>query len=225
MARGDMARQLSLNFRLRDAAVFERFAPGDNLQLLQTLKNPRRARLFVYGGRGVGKTHLLQACARNQKHGFYLPLSQVIPRIDEAFAALENFDPLCIDDIDLLAGDLSLEVGLFNLINRLHRTGHAFVLSAAAAPKHGGFVLPDLVSRLSACVAFRVAEPDDAQKRAYLVADARRRGMTLSAEAAQWIMNRTRRDMAAITALLGKLDAESLREQRRLTIPFLKTLL
>ena len=226
-----MARQLSLKFPLRAAATFERFASGGNAQLLQALQNPRRARLYLHGGRGVGKTHLLQACARRQKHGLYLPMSEVPPRAGDAppacdiFAELENYSPLCIDDIDLAAGDRSLEVGLFNLLNRLRQTDHSFIASAAAPPAHGAFTLPDLASRLSACAVFHVAEPDDAEKRAYLVADARRRGMTMPAAAAEWIMRHTRRDMAAIAALLAKLDSESLRHQRRLTIPFLKTLL
>ena len=218
-----MSRQLFLDVRLREGATLERFAPGDNLPLLRLLEAPRHARLYLHGGKGVGKTHLLQACARRQARGFYLPLSQVMPNAAGVFAELEQFDPLCIDDIDLLAGGRALETELFHLLNRLDETGHSHVFAAAVPPKAGGFVLPDLVSRLNACAAFRVTEPADAEKRAFLIHDARRRGMELPAEAAEWIMRHARRDMAGIAALLGKLDSESLRAQRRLTIPFLKS--
>jgi DnaA family protein len=51
---------------------------------------------------------------------------------------------------------------------------------------------------------------------------ARHRGLELPAETASYLMSRTRRDMASLYELLDRLDAEALRTQRRLTIPFVR---
>ncbi|MDH4314960.1 MAG: DnaA regulatory inactivator Hda, partial [Gammaproteobacteria bacterium] len=54
---------------------------------------------------------------------------------------------------------------------------------------------------------------------------ARHRGLDLPADTASYLMSRTRRDMGSLYALLDRLDAEALRTQRRLTIPFVRTVI
>jgi len=50
--------------RLRAGAVYESFAPGSNSELLTALQSPSALPLWLWGARGSGKTHLLQAvCA------------------------------------------------------------------------------------------------------------------------------------------------------------------
>ena len=57
-------KQLTLGVRLRANAVFESFAPGPNAELLAALHGADRDPLWLWGGSGSGKTHLLQAvCA------------------------------------------------------------------------------------------------------------------------------------------------------------------
>jgi DnaA family protein len=51
------------------------------------------------------------------------------------------------------------------------------------------------------------------------------RGLDLPVETANYLLTRRKRDMASLYALLDRLDLESLKAQRRLTIPFVKTVL
>jgi DnaA family protein len=51
------------------------------------------------------------------------------------------------------------------------------------------------------------------------------RGLDLPVETANYLLTRRKRDMASLYALLDRLDLESLNAQRRLTIPFVKTVL
>jgi DnaA-homolog protein len=57
-------KQLALGVRLRADAVFESFWPGPNSEIVATLRTPSIVPLWLWGGSGTGKTHLLQAvCA------------------------------------------------------------------------------------------------------------------------------------------------------------------
>ena len=57
-------KQLALGVRLRAGAVYESFAPGRNSEILTALRSPSALPLWLWGAKGLGKTHLLQAaCA------------------------------------------------------------------------------------------------------------------------------------------------------------------
>ena len=123
------------------------------------------------------------------------------------------------------AGNDDWEVGLFELVNALTDAGHVLICSAAAAPREAGFRLPDLVSRFSRLPSFHLTPLFDAERMAALQLRARHRGIDLPDDTASYLLTRSQRDMASLYALLDKLDAESLREQRKLTIPFVKKVL
>lgn len=54
-------KQLALAMRLRAGAVFESFAPGQNGEVITALRTADTTPLWLWGARGSGKTHLLQA--------------------------------------------------------------------------------------------------------------------------------------------------------------------
>jgi DnaA-homolog protein len=69
-------RQLALGVTLRANAVFANFCEGTNVEVLAALKGQGRDPVWLYGGRGSGKTHLLQAvCAATRGPAVYLPLA------------------------------------------------------------------------------------------------------------------------------------------------------
>ena len=85
--------------------------------------------------------------------------------------------------------------------------------------------LPDLVSRLSSGVLFQVHELNDAERLIALQQRADLRGLELSAEVGQFLLLRLPRDSQALFSALTQLDKASLRLQRKLTIPLVKTIL
>ena len=85
--------------------------------------------------------------------------------------------------------------------------------------------LPDLRSRLSQCVRIALAPLDDQGRREVLRLRAQRRGLALDEAALEWLLKRVDRDLGSLTALLDKLDRESLAAQRRVTVPFLRQIL
>lgn len=224
-----MSHQLPLDFRPGEDSTLARFIQGGNAELLNLLRKQETdspsIQLYIYGPPGTGKTHLLQGSARQQEAAFYLPLAEVAPLKAGLFNALEDFELVCIDDIDRVAGNRAIEVEVFNLINLLRELDRSYIFSTRKSPDRSGFYLKDLVSRLNACVKYKIQEPEDHDKRVFLKNNADMRGMHLPDEVIDWVMSYTPRDMKSLSSLVARLDVESLREQRRITIPFVKNLL
>ena len=99
------------------------------------------------------------------------------------------------------------------------------VISARRVPAQLPVCLADLRSRLTAGILLQLARPQDEDRLAILQARAERRGLELSDEVAHYILKRADRHTEALLAVLQLLDDASLSNQRRLTIPFVKTVM
>ena len=132
---------------------------------------------------------------------------------------------LCLDDIDAWAGDMEKERALFALYERLKHAGGQLIASAIKAPDKSGFILPDLVSRLSSGLIYPLHHLDDAHMLSALKMRANYRGLSISEDAIKFLLTRLPRETALIFATLDHIDRASLSEQRKVTIPFLKQVL
>jgi DnaA family protein len=88
-----------------------------------------------------------------------------------------------------------------------------------------GIQLPDLLSRLQSGLIHGLIDFGDDDLRRLLQFRSNLRGMYLSDEVARFLLTRLSRDTKTLLAALETLDSASLREQRRLTTPFVKTTL
>src|SRR3569623_871177 len=129
------------------------------------------------------------------------------------------------DGVDRIAGDRGWETALFHLYNRVREAGGQLVVAARGNPATLALDLPDLRSRLSWGLVLQLHELGDEDKAAALRLQAHQRSKEMPAEVASFLMRRCRRDMAALFALLDELDHASLAAQRRLTVPFVKSVL
>jgi DnaA family protein len=111
---------------------------------------------------------------------------------------------------------------LFELFNAVHGGSGHLCLAAANGAAQLPLQLADLRSRLQLCVAFDAHELDDAGKAEALRQNAAQRGMELKEDAAHYILLHAARGMHALMNVLDVLDRQSLAEQRRLTLPFIK---
>ena len=228
-----MSVQLPLALRWPAQQRFEDFVAGENVVALSLVRDAAQSMqapwVFVTGAAGSGKTHLLiAACAAANEFGRnaqYLPLRRMRGMGGGALRALGGCDLLALDDVDAIAGEREIEHALFDLYNRSRADQSALLFSAAVAPSQCGIELPDLVSRLSACTQAALKPLTDAERRDALRQRASSRGLSLEDAVLDWLFARTQRDLGSLTALLDRIDRESLAAQRRVTVPFLRGLL
>jgi DnaA-homolog protein len=216
-------KQLALGVRLRADAVFGSFAPGANAEVLAALRAPEPAPLWLWGARGAGKTHLLQAvCAEAPQRAAYFPVSRESALPPDALQGFESSPLLCIDDVDAVAGDAAWEQALFRMFNEVSELHGRLVFAAALPPRQAPWVLEDWRSRAAACVVYQVRELDDAGRVEALRLRAAQRGLQLPDETSEYLLKRMPRDLPSLLRVLDELDEASLVAQRRLTIPFIR---
>ncbi len=216
-------KQLALGVRLRADAVFESFAPGLNTELVAALRSPDAAPLWLWGGRGSGKTHLLQAtCAAAGETAAYFPLARSAALPPAALVGFENCRVLCLDDVDAVAGDLAWEQALFRLFNEAAELRTRLIFAAGAAPRALEWSLNDWRSRAAACVVYQLRDLDEAGRVEALRLRAAQRGLQLPQEICDYLLRRMPRDLPSLLDILDHLDEASLIAQRRLTVPFIR---
>lgn len=227
---GTSGRQLPLNLALRDDATLANYYPGDNREVVQCLAaagtGAEARAVYLWGGPGAGKTHLLQAvcheAGRREQSCAYLPLGELTGLCPSLLEGLERLDVVCIDDLQGIAGRADWEEAVFHLFNRCRDRGTRLVVGADASPPGIGLQLADLASRLGGGLVFHVRSLDDGQMVDALQLRARQRGLELPADVARYLLRHYRRDMISLSSLLERLDHASLAAQRRLTIPFVR---
>lgn len=226
--------QLTLGVGLRDEATFANYYASQNQHLVEELKKSTRAAgervIYFYGvGGGEGGTHLLQACCheanQHQQSSVYIPLANLTDFAPEIFSGLEDLQLICIDDVQHIAGKPVWEEAFFHLYNRIHDAGGRLLVTANVSPKLLNFMLPDVVSRLAWGIVFQLQALTDAEKLQVLMMRAERRGMILSEEVGKFILTHSSRHMSTLFAILDTLDKVSLAAQRKLTVPFVKSVL
>ena len=137
--------------------LFQNFVVGKNSELAHaasvavstkpgTVYNP----LFIYGGVGMGKTHLLQAVghhllAQNQETRVRYATSECFTnefiqsvrsgRANEFKDIYRNVDVLLLDDVQFLAGKESTQEEFFHTFNALHQNNKQIVLTSDCSPK------------------------------------------------------------------------------------------
>ena len=138
---------------------------------------------------------------------------------------LEQIDFICLDDIQLIAGNPIWQQAIFDLYNRVLEQNSRLLISGDQSVGQLGLTLPDLVSRLSWGLTEQLKPLSDNEKVIALQFRALKRGLTLTDEAANFLINRLSRAMSNLIMSLDMLDKASIREQRKITIPFIKYVL
>ncbi len=227
--------QLSLAIKLDNQATFDNFyAPNGTPQHLakMLLQDEGKQYAYICGSTGTGLSHLLQALC--QKHSLrpgsgaaiYLPLKELRDYpAEQVLQGLESSDIVCLDDLEEVAGRKEWQEPLFNFFNLCNESGTRLIITAHTLPDLLEVVLNDLLSRLKSGISLQLVDYKDADLRRLLQHRASGLGLYLSDDVALFLLHRLPRNTHVLMESLEKLDAVSLREQRRLTLPFVKGVL
>ncbi len=225
--------QLALDIRLAAHAVFASYHPGPNALVLARLQQMAAGAgeriVWLWGGAGMGKTHLLQAsvaAAHGQgRRTAYLPLGALQGTDPGVLAGLGTCELVALDDVGAVAGRPDWERALLHLYEGLVAGGCRLAAAGDAPPAQLGFGLGDLASRFTAGGVFRLESLAEADCLLALRRRAEWLGCMLPDETAQYLLTRADRRIGALCALLDRLDRAALAAQKRLTIPFVRSVL
>lgn len=221
--------QLPLSLSIRPSVDFSTFISGRNGEAISRLRSDADPFIYLWGTSGSGKSHLLQACCHQSQQELgqpaYLPFKSEHGLEPAMLEGLEAFSLVCLDDLEVLAGKQDWELAIFNLYNQLREAGAKLIVACDRPPAKLPLQLADLGSRLTWGPCYQLFPLNDEERLELLISSAERRGMSMSAEIASFLLQRTPRDIHFLTLLIERLDQASLAAQRRLTIPFVREIL
>ena len=225
--------------------IFENFIKGESNQLaraaaIAVAENPGQTSfnpLFIYGGVGLGKTHLIHAIGNKilerlpEKSVIYLSSdaftvefieSVQADRVNEFSGFYKSMDVLIIDDIQFLVGKEKTQDLFFQIFNSLHQSGKQIILSSDKAPKDLKGLNERMISRFSWGLTADIQPPDFETRIAILKNKSESFGIYLSNEILEYIAQNITSNIRELEGCLIKLLANSSLNSKEINFDLVK---
>lgn len=211
-------------FGLNPKYVFENFVVGKNNELAYAacqavVRNLGKAYnpLFIYGGVGLGKTHLLQAIG-NEASKF---TDKILYTTSEKFTnnyiqavqtgkgkdfknLYRNVDLLLVDDVQFMGGKDGTQEEFFHTFNELQQANKQIIITSDRAPKSIPAIEKRLISRFESGMVADVGKPDIETKLAILERKANEKGFPLDKEVLSFIANHIQNNIRELEGALNR---------------------
>jgi DnaA-homolog protein len=220
-------KQIALDIGLHSAPSFANFLVGPNANVLQHLQlwtgaaSRSPVPCYLWGASASGKTHLLQSTVAALK-AQGLAVGWLDASMYEPPAYQEAWSAVVMDDVHLYTA--VQQHAAFNWFVNAQTHQH-WVLAAGDTAPAGLKLREDLRTRMGWGHGFEVLPLSELERRAVLRQQADARGVFLSDEVMDFILNRFSRDLGSLMQLLDQLDGYALQTQRAITIPLIKSML
>ena len=234
----------SLRPNLVEAFTFNSFVEGKSNHMAlaaarQVAQNPRGDYnpLFIYGGVGLGKTHLMHAVGNEilkdnpNKRIVYVHSEKFVADMVKALqlgamsefkAFYRNADALLIDDIQFFAGKEQSQEEFFHTFNALLDRNHQMILTCDKYPKEIDGLEERLKSRLGWGLPVIIEPPELETRAAVLLKKAESLGVYLPNDCAFYIAQRIRSNIRELEGALKRVAANSKFSNKEIDIPFVK---
>jgi chromosomal replication initiator protein len=211
--------------------TFETFVVGPSNRLAQAAaravaKSPGQAYnpLFIYGGVGLGKTHLMQAVGNealkkdNSKKVLYATCEKFANefvrslqtgRVNAFKDRYRNIDIFLIDDIQFLVGKESTKEEFFHTFNALHQNNKQIVISSDRPPKALSSLEDRLISRFEGGMIADISPPDLETRIAILKQKTKEKNYELANEILEFIASKIQKNIRELEGALTRLVATS----------------
>ncbi|HQF41913.1 MAG TPA: chromosomal replication initiator protein DnaA, partial [Ignavibacteriaceae bacterium] len=224
---------------------FENFIKGEGNQLARAAAgaisdNPGGTSFnpfFVYGGVGLGKTHLIQSIGNSivekfpEKKVIYLSSDSFTVefveaiqsnRVNEFSGFYRNMDVLIIDDIQFLTGKEKTQDLFFHIFNTLHQSRKQIILSSDKPPKELKGLDERLISRFQWGLSADIQPPELEMRIAILKNKAEDYGMMISTEILEYLANNITSNIRELEGSLIKLLANASLNSKEITLDLAK---
>jgi len=224
--------------------TFDNFVEGKSNQLaraaaIQVAENPGGVYnpLFVYGGTGLGKTHLLHAVGNGimaHKKGakvFYIRAERFVQDMvnsirnsstNEFKRYYRSVDALLIDDIQFFANKKGSQEEFFHTFNALLEGNQQIIMTSDHYPKEIEGVEDRLKSRFGWGLTIAIEPPELETRVAILMRKAEERGLNMPHEVAVFIAKRLRSNVRELEGALNRVVANVQLTGRPITIDFVR---
>ena len=232
-----------LDSRLNTNQTFDSFVQGEVNRMVRTValavaRDPGKTAfnpLFIYGGSGVGKTHLLNAVGNQvkalypQKRVLYLSANDFKMQYMAASSPQQNdvanflnfyqtIDVLLMDDIQFLTNLKKTQEVFFHIFNHLHQSGKQIVLASDKAPLDIPDVEERLINRFKWGFTGELRQPDFSLRRDILKNKVDRDGVDISEEIIDFIAKNVRDNVRDLEGVLASLLAYSTLTDEQISI-------
>lgn len=186
------------------------------------IENPGEAYnpLFVYGGVGLGKTHLIQGIGNQIKEKHYSKKIRYIPaeklitdvvnsirenKVEDLKREFKTIDVLIIDDIQFISGKTKTQEEFFHIFNVLYQNNKQIILSSDKHPGSIPTLTDRLRSRFEGGMIADVGMPDFETRLAILKQKAEEKGLNISFEALEFIASNIQKNVRELEGALNKI--------------------
>lgn len=217
---------------LHPSYTFDRFVAGPSNELAHAGAravamnpgSPSYNPLFIYGGVGLGKTHLIQGIAHEvrrihpDKRFVYVSSEQFLhlfvtslgrQNVDEFRRIYRDIDLLLMDDVQSLGGKTQTQEELFHRFNDLYQTGRQIVFTSDRLPGEIPGLEERLVSRFQSGLVADIQPPDYETRMAILEFKVRDEGEFFPAEVLDFIASTIRSNVRQLEGAVHRLAASS----------------
>ena len=196
--------------------------------------------LFIYGGVGVGKTHLIQAIGNevvknfSQKRISYIPAEKFTAGVVSSIQnhSMENFktkyraiDVLILDDVQFLAGKEKTQEEFFHTFNTLYENNSQIILSSDRPPKAIPSLAERLRSRFEGGMIGDIGFPDYETRLAILKTKSREKGVDFPEEVLDYVASNIQKNIRELEGALNRLIACQKINNQPSTLDIAKSLL
>lgn len=239
-----ISKQLIFDFNATPRFTFDNFLVCDENEIahkasLYVSKNPFEGinPLYICGGEGTGKTHLLNAIGNSIKSAMphlnllYVPSSDILERYNNTLSYEEiiiiskeykKVDILMIDDIHLISNRETIQEQVFHIYNELLSKGKRVIVAGRRSPEQITGLNDYLKSRFLSGMIVAIKSNKDTIKKSILKKIALDENLIISEASVEYILNHFNREISELHKVIQEINTYSMANKRKVTPELIK---